>query len=352
MMNRRERLMATIRGEAVDRPAVSFYELNGIDQMPESADPFHVYTHPSWRPLIELAREKTDIILIRPVPFVGADDGSREAPERGDADLVWNPRVGSEGTAQQTETHYENGNRCITTTLRVPGRVLTMRTRQDPDIHTVWTVEPLLKDIEDFRAWLDLPEHEPFGRPDVSRALEDERRLGEDGIVMIDTPDPLCLVAPLFSMEEYTVLALTEQKLFHWALAKCARQLYPKVEAVAKALPGRLWRIYGPEYASPPYLPPSLFSEYVVQYVGPMVETIHRHGGYARIHSHGKLRQILDFIAATGCMGLDPIEPPPQGDVELAYVQGAMTSRSALCPNPTCRTCASPPHNSASVKAL
>ena len=30
-------------------------------------------------------------------------------------------------------------------------------------------------------------------------------------------------------------------------------------EAVAKALPGRLWRIYGPEYAAPPYLPPRLF---------------------------------------------------------------------------------------------
>ena len=26
-------------------------------------------------------------------------------------------------------------------------------------------------------------------------------------------------------------------------------------------------------------------------------------------------------IAATGCVGLDPIEPPPQGDVHLAYVR-------------------------------
>ena len=86
-------------------------------------------------------------------------------------------------------------------------------------------------------------------------------------------------------------------------------------------MPGRLWRIYGPEYASPPYLPPRLFREYVVRYDKPMVESIQRWGGYARIHSHGRLRQILDEIVSTGCDGLDPIEPPPQGDVELSYVR-------------------------------
>jgi uroporphyrinogen-III decarboxylase len=33
------------------------------------------------------------------------------------------------------------------------------------------------------------------------------------------------------------------------------------------------------------------------------------------------LKDILDFICATGCDGLDPIEPPDQGDVDLAYVR-------------------------------
>jgi uroporphyrinogen-III decarboxylase len=52
-----------------------------------------------------------------------------------------------------------------------------------------------------------------------------------------------------------------------------------------------------------------------------MVESIKSYGGYARIHSHGNLKAILDDIAALGADGLDPIEPPPQGDVELAYVR-------------------------------
>jgi len=93
------------------------------------------------------------------------------------------------------------------------------------------------------------------------------------------------------------------------------------VEAVARELPGRLWRIYGPEYAAPPYLPPTLFREFVVPYVAPMIAAIQRHGGYARIHSHGRLRDILDDIAAMRPDGLDPIEPPPQGDVALGQVR-------------------------------
>jgi hypothetical protein len=51
------------------------------------------------------------------------------------------------------------------------------------------------------------------------------------------------------------------------------------------------------------------------------VESIHRYGGYARLHSHGNLKKILPMIIATGCMGLDPIEPPPQGDVSLLDVR-------------------------------
>ena len=138
---------------------------------------------------------------------------------------------------------------------------------------------------------------------------------------MIDVSDPLCQVAEKFDMGQYTVTALTRPDLMHRALEKVAEIQMPRIEAISKALPGRLWRIYGPEYASPPYLPPRLFAEYVTRYVTPMVRAIQAHGGFARIHSHGRLMDILDHIAATGCDGLDPIEPAPQGDVSLSYVR-------------------------------
>jgi len=43
-VTRKARLMATLRGEAVDRPPVSFYELNGLDEDPGNKDPFNITT--------------------------------------------------------------------------------------------------------------------------------------------------------------------------------------------------------------------------------------------------------------------------------------------------------------------
>jgi uroporphyrinogen-III decarboxylase len=182
-------------------------------------------------------------------------------------------------------------------------------------------IEHLLKDVDDLKAYLSLPAPALGEEIDTSGVLQAEAALGDSGIVLIDTPDPLCMAASLFHMEEYTIIALTEPVLFHQLLERFAELLFPQIVAISQALPGHLWRIFGPEYASPPYLPPRLFREYVVRYDTHMVEAIQRQGGFARIHSHGRLRHILDDIAATGCTALDPIEPPPQGDVELRFVR-------------------------------
>jgi hypothetical protein len=301
-MTRRERLMATVKGEPVDRPPVSFYEINGLEPV-DDPDPFNVYSHPSWRPLTELARDRTDRIVMVWVPL-------RNRPHDPVEDLTtWDTR------------EDEHGSRFETITIRAGRRVLTQRTRRDRDVNTVWTIEHLLKDLDDLQAYLELPEPATGGEPDPARVLEVEAALGDSGIVMLDSADPVCQAAGLFDMGLFTVAAMTEPALFRRLLDRFTPFHHYRTEAVAKALPGRLWRIFGPEYASEPYLPPRLFEDYVVPYDRPMVESIQRAGGFARIHCHGRLRNILDAIAATGCVGLDPIEPPPQGDVSLAYVR-------------------------------
>jgi hypothetical protein len=299
-MNRRERLMATLNGQPVDRPAVCFYEINGLDESLDPTDPFNIYSHPSWRPLIELARERSDRIVMRGVPFGNVKDPLAEIRR----ERVW----------------FEDGIRYRETEIAAPGRTLTALNRQDPDVNTVWHIEHLLKDEADLRAFLAIPPAEG-GEPNISGVLTAEADLGDSGIVMIDLADPLCRAAELFDMAEYTITATFQPGLFRALLDRFAAEIYPRVEAVSRALPGRLWRIVGPEYASPPYLHPRLFHEYVTGYDTPLVQMIRAHGGFARIHCHGRIRAILDDIALTGCDGLDPIEPPPQGDIHLREVR-------------------------------
>ena len=301
-MNRRERLMATLRGEPVDRPPVSFYELNGLDEDVSDPDPFNIFTDPSWKPLIELTTEKTDRIVMRKATFNG---------------VLPDPAV----SLTTSETFLKDGSLFTVRTVNIGSRKLHSRTRRDPDVNTVWTEEHLLKDVDDIKLFLEIPQQEFVGNPDFDGVLIAEKKLGDTGIVMIDTPDPLCMAASMFDMGTYTVIAMTEPELFGRLLEKYAAIILSATEKFSRALPGRLWRIYGPEYAAPPYLPPRLFREYVVHYDKPMIDVIHRHGGFARIHSHGRLKAILDDIVSTGAVALDPVEPPPQGDVELKYVR-------------------------------
>ena len=96
--------MATLAGRSVDRPPVCFYELNGLDERPEDADSFNIYNHPSWTPLIELTRERTDRIVMRSVPFRGASAPLDELT--------------------QIETWFENGGRYERLSLQCGRRTL------------------------------------------------------------------------------------------------------------------------------------------------------------------------------------------------------------------------------------
>ncbi|MDI6449894.1 uroporphyrinogen decarboxylase family protein [Anaerobaca lacustris] len=311
-MTSRERLMATLEGRAVDRPAVSFYEVGGLTMDPSDPDPFNIYRDPSWQPLLALAEERTDLIRMR-------------SPVRAQSHQAWDsPQAASEGPRSEffaIERYLDRGCRITRTTLTIAGRVMTGLTRRDPDVDTVWTAEHLLKSPEDVGAYLQLPDEVFAETIDVSPLIEEEKRLGERGIVMVDTEDPLCAAATLFSMEDFTILAMTQQDLFHRLLEKHARFIQYRTEQVARQFPGRLWRIYGPEFATQPYLPPHLFDEYVVRYTGPMIEAIHRSGGFARVHIHGRIRNVLNSVVRMGADAIDPIEPPPQGDVDLAFVR-------------------------------
>lgn len=301
-MTRRERLMAALTGKPVDRTPVNFYEVGGVKVDPASRDPFNIYNDPSWQPLLQLAEEKTE--LIRMMSAVCKPSANNVA------DRFF-----------KTEEFMEDGSRLVRTTVKIAGRTLTSLARRNPDVDTVWTLEHLLKDKDDAEAYLQLP-HEAFAQDiDVSGMIEEDRSLGERGIVMMNIGDPICAVAPLFSMEDFTVVAFMETELFHRLLEQASRRLHDMTERVAREFPGHLWRICGPEYAAEPYLPSRLFEEYVVRYTGPIVKMIQRHGGFARLHCHGRIRSLLPYFRQMGVDAIDPIEPPTQGNVDLGDVR-------------------------------
>jgi hypothetical protein len=299
--------MATLRGEPVDRPAVNFYEVGGFAVDPSDPDEFNVYSDPSWQPLLQLAEEQSDLIRMRsPVKSRSHDPANADGPR----DEFF-----------RTEKFLADGCSYKRVTLKIAGRTMTSLTRRGPYLDTIWTLEHLLKCTDDLKAYIELPDEVFTKEINITGLVEEDKKLGDRGIIMVDTEDPICAAASLFSMEDFMIVALTEQKLFHRLLEKLSHHIYTRTKVTAEQFPGHLWRIYGPEYATEPYLPPHLFEEYVVRYTGPMVEMIQKHGGFARIHCHGRIRAALDYIVGMNPTAIDPVEPPPQGDVELSYVR-------------------------------
>ena len=309
-MTRRERLMATLNGEVVDRPAVNFYEIGGFLVNPNDPDEYNIYNSHSWQPLLNLAENHTDIIRM-------------VSPVRAQSHLSWNGSSNVEIRKQFVEEKVweENNSRFTRLTYKLGTKKLTCLSRRDRDIDTVWTTEPLLKNIDDVNLFLKLPDEIFEENINTGHMEEQENGLGDNGIVMVDTEDPVCAVASLFNLETFTIFALTEQELCHKLLEKHALYIHKRTEKVAREFPGRLWRIYGPEFISEPFLPPTLFDDYVVKYTNPMVKQIKKYGGFVRIHSHGCIKNILDYILNMEADSIDPIEPPPHGDVELKYVR-------------------------------
>lgn len=312
-MTRKERLMATIKGEPVDRPAVCFYELDGFTQDENNPDLFNVFNHPSWKPLLDLVREKTDRIVMCKIPFI-------------------HPVSELEKRTRITDYFNDKGQKHQITEIHLDGYVLRQHTRRDAEADTVWTLEHFIKNEEELEAWIDFPDEDP-GIPDYRGVFRAEKALGDSGIVLLDMGDAVCELAALTGMENFMLFSMAETELVERALKKIHKWIKQKVERIARDFPGHLWRIYGPEYACAPYLPPELYKRLVVEYDRELIDIIHQYGGYVRIHQHGRQKDILDYTVQMGCDGIDPVEPVPHGDISLLDVRKKYGKKVALFGN-------------------
>ena len=134
---------------------------------------------------------------------------------------------------------------------------------------------------------------------------------------MASVGDPAYLAADLMSFQDYMMWAFEEPAHFARTVAVVAERVMENLRRQLDCCVLDLYRIVGPEYFTPPYLSPAVFRRFVLPHVTEMTRLIHARGGKVRLHCHGKMALVLDMVLETGCDGIDPCEPPPDGDIEL-----------------------------------
>jgi hypothetical protein len=301
-MTRRERLRAIFEGKTPDRPAVKVW----------GADPRTAASRPGFEPIRLLAVEKTDLFV-----------GSRSAFH-----IYAGRHAGRVEERRTVATAAPEWVR-IVTTWHTPGGDLREVFQKSTCDRPGYQVEHLLKEPSDISKLLSLP-YEPFPF-DPEPYRETDACVGDRGLAYLGLDHAMYSLQRLIGSENFALWSLTDDGLLLEAMGVFAGRLLDHVRAAIAAGLGRaVFGWVGPELCIPPLMSPAAFDRYVTAFDRPLIETIHDAGGRVWVHCHGKMRPVIGRFADMGVDVLNPIEPPPMGDLTMGEAFGIVGGRMGL----------------------
>ncbi len=316
-MTGRERLLAAIRGEAVDRPPIWLREGFNIggnllsepmqDVLGGGADQEFLLgwkREALYRELFEYVSPHVDVMRSWSVNgFINRF-------------LMIPP-----------ECIHRKSKQIDDDTIRVAGWVetpkgrLTFRDEIKRGINTYWHIDHLAESAEDLEKLAEIPFHfdpmsvEPFINDFKARHSE----LGDRGIMRIDYPSPIIAISANLSLENFLALSIMERDLFHRLLEEITGRLLRVTDAIFGDRDiDTLVNLGGSEQCTPPMMAPEAFDEYVVPYDGKIIKRLKEYGLPVNMHCHGQVRHALRCMVEMGVDSSDPVEPPPSGNVTYA----------------------------------
>jgi hypothetical protein len=223
-----------------------------------------------------------------------------------------------------------------TTLLHTPKGDLKWVYDADDDIFTSWDIQKPIGSLADVDRMLSVPyrfappdaaSYEPFRR---HRAESRGRTLGGAGVNS--------MVACLCGMMSFQLLlewVIEEPGAIRDLAEAWLERTVGKVDFLLSQEVGPFWHFNGVERASPPMMGPRQWEKLVVPYDGEIMRRIKAHDPQSRIHvhCHGRVGTLLDSFLAMGVDSIDPVEPPPQGDITFAEARRRVGDRMTLYGN-------------------
>ena len=312
-MTGRERLLAALRGDPVDRPPLWLREgFDFADPLPDAADfTLGWRREPDYVELFEFAREHCDTF-------------GNWSPGAHFNRLLHVPPSRMSGTTEQPDADTLR----TTTVIDTPKGPLTRVSEQRRGVRTAWVVKEPVETLED----LDKLRGVPFEVEPVNyESYETNRRaLGDRGLMCFWVASPWVAFAAGMSFQTALLWSVTERNMVHEILEENTRRALACLEAVFSRDLDTVVVIGGSEQCTPPMMSPDAYAEFVTPYDGRLVAFLKERGCLVQCHCHGKVRRALPEMIKMGHDATDPVEPPPAGDVTMAESREIVGDRMTL----------------------
>jgi hypothetical protein len=318
-MTGRERIKAALTGLEVDRPPLnlgSSFQLHA--PLPEDDFLWGWTKERRFLELREYARPWCD-------SYCGF-----EPPLFNRYMMVRADRISTETRRASSEKRIVSGR------ISLPGGDAFYEDHQTAGFATDWHIEVPGDDRSVLDRMIGAPYEVDEAAVERTLALFDalDSGLGENGYPQLFLPSPAVAISHCMHLEDFLVLCFVEPDTVRDYCAEIARRISLCVDALFSRRKLDCAFVFGgSEQFTPPLMRPESFDEFVVPYEGPLVRQLKSHGALLDCHCHGKVSHALEKIVEMGYDATNPVEPPPQGDLDIAQARAIVGDRLTLIGN-------------------
>ncbi|MCL5279035.1 MAG: uroporphyrinogen decarboxylase family protein [Planctomycetes bacterium] len=192
---------------------------------------------------------------------------------------------------------------------RIPGYV--WNTWHTPEL---WDIAPGadLSDPAAYAAWF-------------TAALEVVQRSVSDISVHVEIFSPFTHLMELFGYEQALMALVDVPKLCHEALALFTRNALAQVQLYGAHRPDAI--LVSSAFAGAGFISRPMYREFVMPYEDEVFRAIRGKGCKSYVHTCGAIGDRLDLMAETAVDGIDTLDPPPLGTVDLSQAKAQYSQR-------------------------
>lgn len=320
-MNSKERLMTAFRRGQPDRvPVTSWLSLKLLEQITGQA-PKQFLSRFAEDPVNSIIKIQQDLGLDPIIlTFSELEDEVIDWPGRF---FKWDPAAFENWRVELTAGERDDDATLMYRKITTPEGVLTSGYRRER--YQKWAMDHLVKEESD----LDLLKYRPDPKYlDVSGLAEMVKRVGNSAVVIHNFPGvwyEACSVRDLVSVSTDVYERPEWLKRYMAELGEYLLKLFDRVldSGVEVVLLDESWVGVG--------LSSSVFEEYILPYDKALVDMAHSRGVLVDYHNCGRVKSVLEGMAATGADVLEPLQPLSlNGNTSLAEAKERVGKRMAL----------------------